>query len=143
MGKVHNIMKEVTEQFSVFGHLINPSTPQNDIPKTPFDRKRRAKNINSGRCMIWAYRMYTRLPGSEIWITDRYGHVFIKYRGRFYDSESKYGAKVWQKLEIFKNFTMKMNDACFVTVEQLVDKTHEWNSGVSYEVYGSYAKRAA
>lgn len=67
--------------------LINRSFFPNDID---------VREINRGRCFLWAYvafRLYKRV---ELW---SFGvHAFVKYEGRFYDAESPIGEEDWKDL---------------------------------------------
>jgi hypothetical protein len=54
------------------------------------------KNINKGRCFAWAYLAFKIFDGVELW--DTWGHAFIKYRGKFYDSDRPRGEKDWRDL---------------------------------------------
>jgi hypothetical protein len=52
--------------------------------------------INEGECFIWAYLAHLIFKDVEIW--DVNCHAFIKYHGRFYDSETLRGSPDWQDL---------------------------------------------
>ena len=54
------------------------------------------KVINYGQCFQWAYLAYLVFEGVELW--DTHTHAFIKYQGRFYDSETKDGVLNWRQL---------------------------------------------
>lgn len=48
-------------------------------------------DINSGRCYDWAYYVYCLYPTAQLWTTDY--HAWVRYSGRFWDSESPRGVK--------------------------------------------------
>jgi hypothetical protein len=52
--------------------------------------------INEGECFIWAYAAYLLFKDIELWYTPH--HAFVKYHGRFYDSERLRGVEHWQDL---------------------------------------------
>lgn len=52
--------------------------------------------INEGECFIWAYLAHLIFKDVEIWYLDC--HAFVKYRGKFYDSERPRGVSDWQDL---------------------------------------------
>lgn len=52
--------------------------------------------INEGECFIWAYYAHLIFADVHLWHTDC--HAFVKYHGRFYDSETLKGSPDWQDL---------------------------------------------
>jgi hypothetical protein len=52
--------------------------------------------INKGHCFAWSYIAYHLFEGVEIWDTDN--HAFVKYKGKFYDSDRPNGEKDWKDL---------------------------------------------
>ncbi len=52
--------------------------------------------INEGECFIWAYLAFLIFKDVEIW--DVNCHAFVKYKGKFYDSEVLRGSPDWQDL---------------------------------------------
>lgn len=52
--------------------------------------------INEGECFIWAYTAYVMFQDVELWYNNH--HAFVKYRGRFYDSERLRGVSDWRDL---------------------------------------------
>lgn len=62
--------------------------------------KGRPNEINYGQCFQWAYLARQLYSGIELW--DLKYHAFVKYKGKFYDSETPNGIKDWRKLPIIK-----------------------------------------
>lgn len=58
--------------------------------------------INQGQCFQWAYLAHQTFAGTELW--DLHYHAFIKYKGRFYDSETPNGVKDWRELPIVREY---------------------------------------
>ena len=52
--------------------------------------------INHGECFIWAYAAFMMFEGIELWYNGC--HAFVRYRGRFYDSEVLRGSRDWADL---------------------------------------------
>lgn len=62
----------------------------NFITKTYFpDFVNNPDKINYGQCFMWAYLAHETFSGVELWDTGV--HAFVKYRGKFYDSETPEG----------------------------------------------------
>ncbi len=62
-----------------------------------------------GRCFEYAY-CFMRLVGgrAQSYLTHKkqykaYGHCFIKFEGKFFDSESFEGKKTWKQLQSYMN----------------------------------------
>lgn len=58
---------------------------------------------NDGFCDIFAEKFREEYPGAELWNTywslgSTMGHVWIKYKDKFYDAETPYGVKDWKEL---------------------------------------------
>jgi hypothetical protein len=58
---------------------------------------------NDGFCDIFAEKFQEEYPRAELWGTDwglgfTMGHVWIKYKGKFYDAETPHGVKDWREL---------------------------------------------
>lgn len=52
--------------------------------------------INDGRCFLWAYVCFHFYKNVQLWT---YGsHAFVRYKSKFYDSETFKGVKDWRKL---------------------------------------------
>lgn len=66
------------------------------VTKEFFPDYRDVSVINEGECFIWAYLAHLIFLDVEIW--DVSCHAFVKYRGRFYDSEILRGSPDWQDL---------------------------------------------
>jgi hypothetical protein len=71
---------------------------------------------NTGFCDIFAKKFREEYPGAEVWGTDwgtaasPGGHVWIKYRGRYYDAETPNGVVSWKKIPFIQrlyNITKK------------------------------------
>ena len=52
--------------------------------------------INQGHCMFWAFVAYKLYSDVELWSNE--DHAFVKYNGKFYDSETPKGVDRWQEL---------------------------------------------
>ena len=83
------------------------------------------KECNKGFCDIFAYKLQKRLPGSEIMHTEEsegpnetFGHVWLKYKGKYYDAETPQGVDHWKELPWMREFKA-MNDKFPSDVEQL------------------------
>lgn len=63
----------------------------------PLDLQKNPANVNYGNCMRWAYTTYHMFQGVELWDTDC--HAFVKYNGKFYDSETLEGVTDWKDLK--------------------------------------------
>ena len=63
---------------------------------------------NNGFCDIFADNLVAELKGAEIYSTEQsdggktFGHVWIKYRGKFYDAEAPKGVKKIEELPYIK-----------------------------------------
>ena len=67
-------------------HFINQTFfPNDDV-----------KDINYGRCFLWAYTAFRLYKRVELW--DFEIHAFVRYEGRFYDSERPLGELDWRDL---------------------------------------------
>lgn len=69
--------------------LVTESFPEEDLRNDP-------KQINKGLCMRWAYMAYQMFEGVELWYIAN--HAFIRYQGKFYDSERLQGEEDWKDL---------------------------------------------
>lgn len=58
--------------------------------------------INFGDCFKWAWAAFRLFNNVELY--SQQCHAFIKYRGKFYDSESLDGVKVYSKLRTIKDY---------------------------------------
>ena len=54
------------------------------------------EEINMGQCFQWAYLAYNLFENVELW--DLPHHAFVKYKGKYYDSECPNGEKDWRDL---------------------------------------------
>lgn len=73
-------------------------------PTTPFD-------VNNGYCEEWANLVVEHLPGAQVVDPGNFsgnsddsleaGHVFVLYRGKFYDAEATDGVSSWLELPYF------------------------------------------
>lgn len=52
--------------------------------------------INQGRCFVWSYLAYKAFKGVELYDTNV--HAFVRYKGKYYDSERPNGEKNWWDL---------------------------------------------
>jgi len=53
-------------------------------------------DLNTGRCFLWAYYAFRLYDKVHLW--DSGIHAFIRYRGKFYDSERSEGVTDWKDL---------------------------------------------
>lgn len=59
---------------------------------------------NDGFCDIFASIFIEEYPGAELWRTETsispyiFGHVWVKYKGKFYDAETPYGVEDWKDI---------------------------------------------
>lgn len=66
------------------------------INKTFFPDYKDVKVINQGECFLWAYIAFQLYEGVQLWTFG--SHAFVKYKGKFYDSERPRGVKDWKDL---------------------------------------------
>ena len=78
---------------------LTPLTPSL-IPKKFFKHHKSPDTINEGECFIWAYLSHLVFKDVEIWYMNT--HAFIRYRGKFYDSERLKGESDWRDLPATK-----------------------------------------
>jgi hypothetical protein len=69
--------------------LVTLSFPEQDLRDNP-------QQINKGLCMRWAYMAYIMFEGVELYSIG--AHAFVKYQGKFYDSERLQGEEDWKDL---------------------------------------------
>ena len=67
------------------------------------------KECNNGWCDLFADKLQSFLPGSVIWETKdsgmgTYGHVWIEWKDKYYDSETLHGVSNWQQLPWMNRF---------------------------------------
>ena len=70
------------------------------------------KECNNGFCDIFARNLSKYLPGSKIMNTEdprnnTLGHVWIEYKGKYYDAETPNGVNSWKQLPWMKEFYSK------------------------------------
>jgi hypothetical protein len=70
--------------------------PELVIETFSIEYRKNPRKVNYGNCMRWAYTAYHMFPKVELWSND--GHAFIKYQGKFYDSEELDGVLDWRDL---------------------------------------------
>ena len=95
------IVNQIVQQVGLEQDIVDPSwdtfTPQ---------------ICNTGFCDIFAERLKRAFPGSTAWATDyngldTFGHVWIEYKGKYYDAETPNGVSDWKELSwIQKAFKM-------------------------------------
>jgi hypothetical protein len=52
--------------------------------------------INQGMCWQWAYLAHKTFKDVELW--DTCDHAFVRYQGKFYDSQKPFGEYDWRNL---------------------------------------------
>lgn len=68
------------------------------------------KVCNTGFCDIYADKLSKLLPGSKIWSTEQsgpsgtFGHVWVEYKGKYYDAETPKGVTDWKQLPWMEDF---------------------------------------
>lgn len=72
------------------------------------------KECNNGFCDIFATNLSKYLPGSKIMSTEdprnnTLGHVWIEYKGKYFDAETPNGVDSWKQLPWMKEFFAKNN----------------------------------
>lgn len=70
------------------------------------------KECNNGFCDIFAQKLSKLLPGSEIMSTEdnrstTLGHVWVKYKNKYFDAETPNGVSDWKQLPWMKQFYIK------------------------------------
>ena len=82
------------------------------------------KVCNNGFCDIYADKLSKLLPGSKRWSTEEYGptasfgHVWVEYKGKYYDAETPDGVADWKELPWMKEF-FKYKKQYPIDIEQL------------------------
>ena len=61
--------------------------------------------INYGQCFQWSYLAHRIYADTELW--DVRNHAFIKYKGKFFDSERIHGVMDWRELPAVCPLNMK------------------------------------
>ena len=62
------------------------------------------EECNAGLCDIFAEKFKEEYPEAEVWLTDwgtedsMFGHVWVKYKGKYYDAETPAGVKDWKDI---------------------------------------------
>ena len=75
--------------------LASGSCQAAGLPMTPTE-------INEGRCEEWANEVHRLVPEAQrFWTLD---HMWVKYRGKFYDAETRGGVEGWRDLPFFERF---------------------------------------
>lgn len=77
--------------------------------------------INFGQCFIWAYSAHLIFANVKLCSIDC--HAFVRYRGRFYDSDRPNGVTDWDHLPA-SSFTMHDNYRSY----SVSDFKKEWNT---------------
>ena len=69
------------------------------------------KVCNNGFCDIFADKFTEKFKGAEYWNTydsdggKTYGHIWVKYKGKFYDAEVPNGVKEYKDIPYIKRAT--------------------------------------
>jgi hypothetical protein len=66
------------------------------INQTFFRSDTDVKEINKGRCFLWAYIAFRLYKKVELWSFGN--HAFVRFDGRFYDAERPLGEEDWKDL---------------------------------------------
>jgi hypothetical protein len=91
--------------------------------------------INCGECWVWAIAAKRALPGAVVCIADNkhtgWGHAFIKYKGKYYDSEARTGKDHWLELRYFTGEYYSSHDYIY---EERVreEELHTWSGFSSF-----------
>lgn len=94
----------------------------------------RAADINTGRCFMWAFLAYKLFQDVELYDTDV--HAFVKYNGKFYDSETHKGVKDWRKLPCHKLVKPSID----AQKHSLASYKYRWSNSCSAYVVGRWAE---
>jgi hypothetical protein len=88
------------------------------------------KECNKGFCDIFAKNLQKLLPNSKIIHTEEsipnkgtFGHVWLKYKNKYYDAETPNGVNSWKKLPWIINFKNEMGK--YPNVEILKEQLNE------------------
>jgi len=76
--------------------------------------------INCGLCFEWAYIAYMLFDDIELWSNKN--HAFIKYNGKFYDSESPEGVCDLEILNCNASFDLKYLDSKAQRLSEFVEQ---------------------
>ena len=73
------------------------------------------KECNKGFCDIFAKNLSKHLPGSKIMSTEdsrneTLGHVWVEYKGKYFDAETPNGVSSWKELPWMKEFHSKVGN---------------------------------
>jgi hypothetical protein len=86
------------------------------------------KTCNSGFCDIFAQKFHKRFPDSEIFSTEAehktLGHVWVKYKGKYYDAETPEGVNDWKELPWMISYN-KEYETYPQDIKQLKENTHQ------------------
>jgi hypothetical protein len=105
------------------------------------------EECNNGFCDIFAQKLSKYLPGSKIMSTEdnrseTFGHVWIEYKGKYFDAETPNGVSSWKELPWMIKFYNKNKeyptDIEFLTEDESL---HKWSKAGKAAPYGSgYSK---
>lgn len=87
--------------------------------------------INFGDCFKWAWIAYKLFQDVELWSHE--SHAFIKYRGKFYDSETLSGTKNYRRIRTVKDNSDMGPAASKMTANEFMEYwcvhyTCDWNA---------------
>lgn len=85
-------------QRPIHGNVMSKLTGPLDVSfiNRTFFRDVDPPEINYGKCFIWAYIAFHLYEDVELWSFGN--HAFVKYDGKFYDSERPNGEEDWSDL---------------------------------------------
>ena len=97
------------------------------------------EECNNGFCDIFAQKLSKYLPGSKIMSTednrsDTFGHVWIEYKGKYFDAETPNGVSSWKELPWMVKFYNKNKE--YPTDIEYLNETADPQSGKAAP-YGS------
>lgn len=96
--------------------------------------------INQGRCWLWAYIAFRLYPRVELWTTGV--HAFVRFQGKFYDSERPLGEEDHNNLPANSNRIVCSCPSCRIpgqplTREQFITDAwwgrHAWGMGINFD----------
>ena len=110
MIKLKDLLKESTITPDDINRILKRTGEEQDLTEPTWEEFT-PEICNDGFCDIFAEKFREEYPGAEMWSTYwssgmTMGHVWIKYKGKYYDAEAPNGVDDWRELpyiqKIFK-----------------------------------------